>query len=168
MAGLLAQQQPQQAQTQQPPQMQQQPQMVSMEQAKGQMTGMMDRLKRIVLAGQTILYSKQSSGNFLRYLDRGSIPQSVGVIVAMVMAALIDKGRDKAVPPNLVMAAGAMIVADLLDYACKLYDVEMTEELGQQALQAFAKAMQEGVQGANPQQAQPQTQQPQDQFAQVA
>ena len=49
MAGLLAQQQPQQAQTQQPPQMQQQPQMVSMEQAKGQMTGMMDRLKRIVL-----------------------------------------------------------------------------------------------------------------------
>lgn len=134
-----------------------QSEMVDMKQAQASMAGTMDRLKRIVLAGQAVLYDEKTSDGFIKHLDPDNLPQSVGMVTAMVMAILIDKGREKAVPPDLVIPAGALVANDLLDYACKLFDMEMSEELSMQAVQAFAKAMQQGV--AQSQQPHQQTQQ---------
>ena len=128
--------------------------MVNLDQARNDMDGTMDKLKRLVLAGQTALYSEQSSEKFMQFLTKDDIPKSVGQIAAMVMAILIDKGREQAAPPNLIIPAGALIAADLLDYACKLYDVEMTEELQQATLTAFAETMQQGVEQGQAQQPQ--------------
>lgn len=148
--------------------------MVDVKQAGAQVSATVDRLKRIVMAGTLILYSEEAGDKFLRFLDKNDIPGSVAQVSAMVIAVLIDKslmnkrkngdGGGDIVPPALVVPAGAMIAADLLDYACQLYGVENSEDLTKQTVAELANLLRNGAeageQAQSPQAQQPEQQQP--------
>lgn len=131
--------------------------MVNVQEAQATAKQKMDKLKRLVLAGQKILYTPPASEHFLKFINPEQLPESVGEVAAMVIAALIDKGREKGAPPDLIMPAGVTLVGDILSYASDVYGVEVNDELTKAAIQAFLGAMTRGVQQG--QQAQPPAQQ---------
>ena len=139
-----------------------QPGMVNVQDAQAGAAQKMDKLKRLVLAGQKILYTPPASQHFLKFVNPEELPQSAGEVAAMVVAALIDRGREQGAPPDLIMPAGVTLVGDILSYAGESYDIEIDEETTKAAIQAFLDAMTRGVQqGQGQPQAQAAPQQPQ-------
>jgi len=139
-----------------------QPGMVNVQDAQASAAQKMDKLKRLVLAGQKILYTPPASQHFLKFINPEQLPESTGEVAAMVIAALIDRGREQGAPPDLIMPAGVTLVGDILAYAGESYDIEIDEETTKAAIQAFLGAMTRGVQQGQgqPAQAAPQPQQP--------
>lgn len=134
--------------------------MVNVQDAQAGAAQKMDKLKRLVLAGQKILYTPPASQHFLKFINPEELPQSAGEVAAMVVAALIDRGREQGAPPDLIMPAGVTLVGDILSYAGESYDIEIDEATTKAAIQAFLDAMTRGVQqgqqaAQTPQQPQP-------------
>ncbi len=139
--------------------------MVNVQEAQAGAAQKMDKLKRLVLAGQKILYTPPASQHFLKFVNPEQLPGSTGEVAAMVVAALIDRGREQGAPPDLIMPAGVTLVGDILAYAGEAYDIEIDDETTKAAIQAFLGAMTRGVQqgqgqGQPPAQGAPQPQQP--------
>lgn len=156
MAGLLDMQVPQ---AQQASAMPPQGGMVPVDQIQGQTAATMDKLKKIVVAGKMMLYSPKTSDQFSKYIDPNDLEHSAAVVVSLAMASLIQRGEAEAFPPDLVMPAGVVLVADYLDWLASATDTEVTEEMANGAVIAFAEAMSEGVKGQGQQPAQPAMQQ---------
>lgn len=119
--------------------------MMDVQQAQMDTAAKMDKLKRLVLAGKKILYTKPASDQFLQYLDKDNLPESIGAIVSLLMAALIDKGREQAAPPDLIIPAGVTLVGELLSYASEVYDIEADEALAKECVMAFVKTFGDSV-----------------------
>ena len=122
--------------------------MVDVKTAQAAASKKMDRVKRLVLAMQKMLYTPPSSKEFLKNISPDNLPQSVGEVASMVLTVMIDGQNEKSVPPDLVMPAGVTIVGDLLSYAKEVYGVEVDDALTQEAIQAFLDVMVQGVEKA--------------------
>ena len=139
MQGLLNQAAPQQA-PQQPPQGGPQPsgQMVD----TTQLNQRMDKSKRMFMAMQRILYMQPTSEYFMSKVD-GS-PESVGMVVAAVVCALVKKVGPERAQYDLLVPVGCMLVIDL---ANGINEGDAEDDFIKEATLSFVNAIQKAFSG---------------------
>jgi hypothetical protein len=89
------------------------------------------QLQRIVLAGQKIMFSKQSHKLLLDQLNGpGTMSMKIGQGVAGLMGLLL-KESNNSLPPNLIIPAGMILVAHAAEFLRKAGAEVTDQDIGQ-------------------------------------
>lgn len=134
MPGLLqSAQQPQQQAPQMPQQAQQMPQ-----QQDHKVT--LERINKVVMAAQTIMYNPKTSKMFMKELQSsgGTAEERAGNAAAGVIAILMQQANGK-MDPHTVIPAGVIIVADLMDFIGQTEGQEFGEAENNEAIKIFVE-----------------------------
>lgn len=79
--------------------------------------GQREQLERIVAAGKKVMYSEQTHNVIVERLNGpGPMPQKVGAGVAGIITAILVPEAKGALPPELLIPAGLVLVAEAADF----------------------------------------------------
>ena len=132
------------------------------QQVQNTLDGRLSSVQKIVLAAKKVLYSEEMQGRMLKHLDPETPEKSAAEAALVVMGLLAHKSGGKMNPQSFV-PAGLIVVADILDYMAKAFEVEITEEMTEAAIIQFTQGVlglsenAPGEEPAPPQATQPQT-----------
>lgn len=110
-----------------------------------------DALHRVVLAGMKLMYAPQVFPMFKQALEAGGpLPQVLASQAAGLMKILMDKANGS-IPKQVVIPAGAMLLAEMADFMRKAKLANPSEKDMQEAVQILVKLMVKVFAGGQPQ-----------------
>jgi hypothetical protein len=108
--------------------------------ASAQSNERMDKLQGLVLAGKKVMYDPSMKGKLLSGLRPEDPARSAADLAATLMMLIIQKDAGN-VSPDLVVPAGLVLVGEALDFMAKSSDVEVTDDVSEQAVGMFVQNM---------------------------
>lgn len=98
------------------------------------------QLQRIVLAGQKVMFDKQSHKLLLQQLDGpGTMSMKLGQGVAGLMGLLLQESKNS-LPPNLIIPAGMILVAHAAEFL-RQSGTDLTDQDIAQAVKVMVTAV---------------------------
>lgn len=100
-----------------------------------------DALHRVVLAGMKLMYAPQVFPMFKQALEAGGpLPQVLASQATGLMKILMDKANGS-IPKQVVIPAGAMLLAEMADFMRKAKLANPSEKDMQEAVQILVRAL---------------------------
>lgn len=114
----------------------------------------MERVTKAVLAAQKIMYGDKTTKLFMKQLNEaGKTPEERAGHAAAGVIGMLAEHSDGKIDPRVIVPAGVIIVADLMDFIGQTEGIEMDEEMNNAAIKIFLEtltgaAQQQPAQGA--------------------